>query len=315
MDQQPAIVHRPVMVQEVIQYLMTKPDGVYVDATVGGGGHSAALLKPLESRGQIIGLDQDQEALEQAGLRLSPLGDRIRLIRSNFSQIDKVLEKMSIEKVQGVLVDLGMSSMQLDQWGRGFSFNRDEPLDMRMNRQGDVTAQDLVNNLPTGELAKLFKRFGEEKKAGLIAKAIVREREKAPIASALQLAKLIQAVSPGPRYGETKHPATRVFQALRIAVNEELEHLRIFLEKIPEWIASGGRLVVLSYHSLEDRLVKQAMSGWEKGCACPPDLPRCGCGKSPLFRRVIKKGMRPGPQEIQANPRARSALLRVAERI
>ncbi|RPI70516.1 MAG: 16S rRNA (cytosine(1402)-N(4))-methyltransferase, partial [Desulfobacteraceae bacterium] len=207
MDLRPEVVHQPVMVQEVVQYLLTKPEGVYVDATLGGGGHSAALLKVLEGRGQIIGLDQDQEALAQAGRRLSSSGDRILLIQSNFSLIDQVLEKMNIAKVQGVLVDLGMSSMQLDQWGRGFSFNRDEPLDMRMNTKTNVTAQDLVNKLSAAELAKLFKRFGEEKKAGLIAKAIVRERQKTPIASALQLAALIQAVSPGPRYGEAKHPA------------------------------------------------------------------------------------------------------------
>jgi 16S rRNA (cytosine1402-N4)-methyltransferase len=308
-------LHCPVLVREVIQYLITTPEGIYVDATVGGGGHSEAIARVLGSRGQIIGIDQDQEALKLAGPRLNSFGDKIRLMQANFSQLDKVLEKMGTGPVQGVLVDLGMSSMQLDQWGRGFSFNRDEPLDMRMDASGKITARELVNKLTARELSDIFKKYGEEKKAGLIAKVIVRERQKEPITSALQLAKLVQAVSPRFKRGEAKHPATRVFQALRIAVNGELEHLQDFLKKIPDVIVKGGRLVVLSYHSLEDRMVKQAMLTWEQGCECPPDLPYCGCGKSPLFRRLLKKGLRPGMQEIQDNPRARSAILRAAERI
>jgi 16S rRNA (cytosine1402-N4)-methyltransferase len=204
-----------------------------------------------------------------------------------------------------------MSSYQLEQSGRGFSFNRDEPLDMRMDPGSGITAEQLINSRPSSELEKILREFGEEKRAKVIARSIVQKR---PLSSSLQLARLIEAVVPRSRRGR-KHPATRTFQALRIAVNRELEYLRTFLEKAPSLIVAGGRLVVLSYHSLEDRMVKQAMADWERGCQCPPNLPECRCGKSPLFRRLQKKGIKPDHEEIEQNPRARSAMLRVAERI
>jgi 16S rRNA (cytosine1402-N4)-methyltransferase len=228
--------------------------------------------------------------------------------------LDKVLGRLGHERVQGILLDLGMSSYQLDESGRGFSFQRDEPLDMRMDRDGGMTAFQLVNELSARALAKILRDYGEEKQARVIAKTIEAQRRKSPIRSTLHLANLVQSVTPSPRPG-TKHPATRVFQALRIAVNRELDHLKVFLEMVPALIAQGGRLVVLSYHSLEDRPVKRAIKEWEKGCECPPDFPCCVCGRKPLFRRVHKKGLRPDKQEVEENARARSAVLRIAERI
>jgi 16S rRNA (cytosine1402-N4)-methyltransferase len=306
--------HQPVMVHEAIRSLVTIHDGIYVDGTVGSGGHSEAILRELGGKGRLICLDRDSEAIKISGERLSPLGKNVALVKGNYADLDKILRTLGLEKVQGIILDLGMSSFQLENSGRGFSFSRDEPLDMRMDLDEDVTAQDLIHQLSVEALEHILRTYGEERRAKGIAKTIKRERSRRPIDSSLQLANLIQSAVPRSHHPGTRHPATRTFQALRIAVNKELEHLKAFLEEAPELILKGGRLVVLSYHSLEDRMVKRAMTDWERGCRCPPGLPVCGCGKAPLFKRLHKKGVRPDQREIHGNPRARSAIMRAAER-
>jgi 16S rRNA (cytosine1402-N4)-methyltransferase len=243
------------------------------------------------------------------------LGDNVRIMKANFADMDSVLAELGYKAIDGVLLDLGMSSYQLEKSGRGFSFSRNEPLDMRMDPEKELTALQLVNNLEPRDLERLFKNYGEETRARTIAKAIVRARLKSPIETSSHLATLVKSVFSHSHGSWTRHPATRTFQALRIAVNRELQNLERFLDKIPLLMAKGGRLVVLSYHSLEDRLVKQTMVNWERPCTCPPEFPRCVCGKVPLFRRLIKKGLKPSETEIKNNPRARSAILRVAERV
>jgi 16S rRNA (cytosine1402-N4)-methyltransferase len=308
--------HQPVLVREVVKYLVTQTGGIYVDGTVGSGGHSAAVGERLIGKGRLICLDRDPEAVRLSGKRLAFLGSNVCVIKANFANLDNVLKNLEIKEVQGVLLDLGVSSYQIEKSGRGFSFSRNEPLDMRMDPDETLTADSLVNNLSSKELERLLKDFGEERRAKLIARAVVSERSRKPINTSSRLAVLTESVFPPPSRGsKARHPATKTFQALRIAVNKELENLEIFLKKIPLLMAKGGRLVVLSYHSLEDRLVKQAMFEWEKGCTCPPDFPECICGKTPVFRRLIKKGVKPGQEEIEYNPRSRSARLRVAERL
>jgi 16S rRNA (cytosine1402-N4)-methyltransferase len=312
---QPQYPHQPVLVHEAIRSLVTTHEGIYVDGTAGSGGHSEAILRKLGSNGQLICLDRDSEAIKVSGERLSPLGKNVTLVKGNYADLDEILLDLGLEKVHGILLDLGMSTSQLENSGRGFSFSRDEPLDMRMDPEGDVTAQELINQLSAEEIEHILRTYGEERRAKGIAKTIERERSKRSIDSSLQLANLIQSVVPRSHHPGAKHPATRTFQALRIAVNRELENLTTFLEKAPGLILKRGRLVVLSYHSLEDRMVKRAMTDWEKGCQCPPGLPACGCGKVPLFKRLHKKGVRPDQREIQGNPRARSAVMRAAERV
>jgi 16S rRNA (cytosine1402-N4)-methyltransferase len=307
--------HIPVLVDEVLRNLITATDGVYVDGTVGSGGHSAAIGKAISDRGYLICVDRDSEAVRLSRHRLSPMGERVKVVKASYAELDEVLRNLGFRKVSGICLDLGISSYHLEHSGRGFSFNRDEPLDMRMDPDADrLTAHQLVNTLPVKDLEKILRDYGEEKRARLIAKTIHRERRKGPIDSSLELAKLIQSVIPTPHHSRARHPATRTFQALRIAINRELENLKTFLQKAPPLISEGGRLVIISYHSLEDRLVKQTMVNWERGCTCPPDLPRCACGKVSLFKRLHKKGVKPGQQEIEDNPRARSAVLRTAER-
>lgn len=307
--------HRPVLAEEVVRALVTIPDGIYVDGTVGSGGHSEAIGNHLGPKGRLICLDRDPEAIGFARVRLASMGDKAVVMKANYAELDEALDRLGLEKVHGVLLDLGVSTYQLDHSGRGFSFSRDEPLDMRMDPDSDVTAEHLINSLSLKDLENILRRYGEERKARSIVKAIARERRKGIIDSSLLLANLIESVVPRSRRPRERHPATRTFQALRIAVNRELGNLDAFLSGIPPLIHQGGRLVVLSYHSLEDRMVKQAMHNWEKGCCCPPDLPRCACNKTPFFRRVSKKGVRPSQREIDENPRARSATLRAAERI
>jgi 16S rRNA (cytosine1402-N4)-methyltransferase len=303
------------MANEVVRYLVTLSDGIYVDGTVGSGGHGEAIGRAILSKGHLICLDRDSEAIRLSKERLSPLREGVTVIKANYAGLNEVLDGLGFEKVNGIFLDLGVSSYQLEQSGRGFSFNRDEPLDMRMDPDDEVPAHQLVNSLTVKELEKILRKYGEERRAKSIVKAIDRERKKKPIDSSLRLADLIQTVVPPSHRPGAKHPATRTFQALRIAVNRELENLESFLEKVPPLLVKGGRLVILSYHSLEDRLVKQRVADWERGCTCPPDLPRCSCGKIPLFKRVHKKGLKPVQREVVENPRARSATLRAAERI
>ena len=307
--------HRPVMLREVVAQLLTSPGGIYVDGTVGMGGHSEAVCRRLSPRGLLIGLDKDEAALRVSGERLSPFGKRVHLVKESFGRLDRVLEGLGIEGVNGVLLDLGMSTYQLEGSGRGFSFSRDEPLDMRMDVDGEERASDLVNNLSAKDLEKLLRAYGEERQARAISRAIERERRKRPIDSSLSLANLVASVVRRSYRTGARHPATRTFQALRIAVNRELETLGGFLEKVPSLLLQGGRLVVLSYHSLEDRMVKEAMVDWEGGCRCPPEFPECRCRRAPLLRRVHRKGIKPSVEETETNPRARSAILRTAERI
>ena len=303
------------MANEVVRYLVTLSDGIYVDGTVGSGGHGEAIGRAILSKGHLICLDRDSAAIRLSKERLSPLREGVTVIKANYAGLNEVLDGLGFEKVNGIFLDLGVSSYQLEQSGRGFSFNRDEPLDMRMDPDDEVSARQLVNRLTMKELEKILRKYGEERRAKSIVKAIDRERKKKPIDSSLRLADLIQTVVPPSHRPGAKHPATRTFQALRIVVNRELENLESFLEKVPPLLVKGGRLVILSYHSLEDRLVKQSMADWERGCTCPPDLPRCSCGKIPLFKRVHKKGLKPVQREVAENPRARSATLRAAERI
>lgn len=303
------------MVNEVIIHLVTIKDGIYVDGTVGSGGHSEAILGTLSDKGRLICLDRDAEAIRISRSRLKDFYKRIVFAKVNFADLDLVLRGLGIERVNGILLDLGMSSYQLDQSGRGFSFSRDEVLDMRMDQNGDTTAEDIINRFPALDIELMLKKYGEEKRARAISRLIEAERRKGPIKTTLQLAGLIRSIMPRAHGPMTKDPATRTFQALRIAVNRELENLERFLDIAPSLLEKGGRLVLLTYHSLEDRAVKKAMSEWEKTCVCPPGIPSCVCGKKSLFRRVNKKCIKPMIEEIQDNPRARSAVLRAAERI
>jgi len=310
-----AYPHQPVLLQEVVRDLITAKDGIYVDGTVGNGGHSKAIGEKISSKGRLICLDRDSEAVRLSRERLSPLGKRVIVLKGNYAELIQVLRGLGIKKVNGIFLDLGISSHQLEKSGRGFSFNRDERLDMRMDLDDKLTAHHLINTLSPEALEKILREYGEEKRARKIVKSIDRERRKGPIDSSLRLAHLIQSVIPVSHHPRARHPATRTFQALRIAVNKELENLKTLLDRVPPLLNEGGRLVIISYHSLEDRMVKQAMMNWERGCTCPPDLPYCRCGKVPLFKRVHKKGTKPAPREIEMNPRARSATLRAAERI
>jgi 16S rRNA (cytosine1402-N4)-methyltransferase len=299
--------HQPVLVNEAFKYLCHIPDGVYADGTVGSGGHSLVIGKNLTGKGRLICLDRDPDAVSLSKKRLSFLGDRVSMFNANFADLDKIIQNLGLEKLDGVLLDLGMSSYQLDKSGRGFSFNGDEPLDMRMDPHTGNPASHLVNNLAPQELERILRDYGEEKKAKSVVRAIVRSRAQNPIETSLQLASVVKSALPTPRRFRAKHPATRTFQALRIAVNRELQHIETFLTKIPSLLAKRGRLVILSYHSLEDRPVKQAMVGWEKDCTCPPDFPQCVCDKTALFKRLFRRGLKPSQGEIDANPRARSA--------
>lgn len=307
--------HQPVLINEAIQYLCHIPDGVYADGTVGSAGHSLLIGKNLKGKGRLICLDRDPDAIRLSQDRLAFLGDRVSVLKANYADLDKIIKDLGVEELNGALLDLGMSSFHLDKSGRGFSFNRDEPLDMRMDPDEENTAYDLVNNLASHDLEKILRNYGEEKKAKRIVRAIVQSRAEKPIETSFQLVSVINSALPAPYRFRAKHPATQTFQALRIAVNRELENIETFLSKIPTLLAKGGRLVIISYHSLEDRLVKQAMVNWEKDCTCPPDFPQCVCTKTSLFRRLFKKGIKPSPEEIKTNPRARSAILRAAERV
>lgn len=307
-------MHKPVLLKEVIDYLIDDPEGIYVDGTVGSGGHSESISKVICSRGgSLICIDKDPDAIRMAKKRLAPLGECIRISKANYAHVDNLLNEMGIKQVNGILLDLGMSSEHIEKSGRGFSFLKDEPLDMRMDPDENIKAKDIVNNLPETELVRIIKKYGEEKRAKAIAQAIIKERKRAPIESSLQLANIISSVF---KKGYRKrHPATKTFQALRIMVNREIENLKLFLQKAPALLKKGGRLVIISYHSIEDRLVKHCMIKWENPCTCPPEFPYCICGKRPLMRRITKKGIKASDSELQDNPSSRSAILRVAEKI
>jgi 16S rRNA (cytosine1402-N4)-methyltransferase len=308
--------HLPVMANEVISTLAPAPGGLQIDATVGGGGHTERILEAASPDGRVLGLDADPAAIARVAARLARFGDRLVLRQANFRELAEVAPDAGFDTVDGALFDLGLSSYQLADRGRGFGFRAGGPLDMRFDPSRGVPASDLVATLSADELAALFRRYGEEPAAWRVAKAIVAARATAPITTAEDLAALVERTLPGnPRQRRRIHPATRVFQALRIAANEELDALETGLAAAVDLLRPGGRLVVLSYHSLEDRIVKRFLNAERRGCTCPPEAPVCVCGHAPRLRLVTRPSMTPSAEEIDRNPRARSARLRAAERL
>ncbi len=310
-------VHVPVLAMEVVTMLAPAPGSLQIDATVGGGGHTERILEATDPDGRLLGLDADGEAIARVRDRLAPrFGDRLRLRQANFRELADVAPGEGFDAVDGCFFDLGLSSFQLADADRGFGFRTGGPLDMRFDTNRGVPAAELLATLDAGELTALFRRYGEEPFAGRISRAIVEARQSTPVETAEELASLVERVTPARAPGRRRiHPATRVFQALRIAVNEELEALQEGLAAALDLLRPGGRLVVLSYHSLEDRIVKRFFQAERRGCVCPPESPVCICGRSPRVRLVTPKGLVPGDTEVAANPRARSARLRAAERL
>jgi 16S rRNA (cytosine1402-N4)-methyltransferase len=309
--------HLPVLVEEVLEMLAPAPGSLHIDATLGGGGHAERILEAANPDGRLLGLDADALAIARVEARLaSQFGDRLVLRQANFRELADVAPEAGFAAVDGCLFDLGLSSYQLADRDRGFGFRAGGPLDMRFDTTRGVPAAELLASLDAAELTALFRRYGEEPKAPRIARAIVDARKVAPVATAEELAALVERVAPpNPRLRRRTHPATRVFQALRIAVNEELEALQAGLAAALDLLRPGGRLVVLSYHSLEDRIVKRFFQAERRGCVCPPDVPVCVCGRNPRLRLVTRPSLTPTDAEIDANPRARSARLRAAERL
>jgi 16S rRNA (cytosine1402-N4)-methyltransferase len=309
--------HLPVLADEVIEMLAPAPGSLHIDATLGGGGHTERILEAANPDGRLLGLDADPAAIARVQARLGPVyGDRLVLREANFRELADVAPVAGFGAVDGALFDLGLSSFQLADRERGFGFRTGGPLDMRFDTSRGVPASELLASLDTAELTALFRRYGEEPKAPRIARAIVDARRVAPIATAEELAALVERVlPPNPRQPRRTHPATRVFQALRIAVNEELDALQAGLAAALDLLRPGGRLVVLSYHSLEDRIVKRFFQAERRGCICPPELPVCVCGRNPRLRLVTSPSLTPTDAEIARNPRARSARLRAAERL
>ena len=306
--------HVSVLLDECIHALNIKPDGIYVDGTLGGAGHSSQIAARLTT-GRLIGIDRDTKALKAASERLAPYADRVTLVHSNFSQLDEVLENLGIEGVDGILLDLGVSSPQLDEAERGFSYMADAPLDMRMNSEDSLTAHEVVNTWPREELRRILYEYGEERYAPQIAAAIDRRRAEKPIETTLELVDVIRSAMPPAALREKQHPAKRSFQAIRIAVNDELGAVGRVLEVAVPKLNRGGRLAIITFHSLEDRLVKNGMAANAKGCTCPPNFPVCICGNKPKVKLISKKPIVSGSEELERNPRARSAKLRVCEKL
>ena len=306
--------HVSVLLQECLEGLNIRPEGIYVDGTLGGAGHSSRIAQRLTT-GRLIGIDRDPVALAAAGERLKPWKDRVTLVHSNFCEIKQVLSDLQIPGVDGILLDLGVSSPQLDDGQRGFSYMADAPLDMRMNGEDALTAREVVNTWPQEELKRILYTYGEERYAPQIAAAICRRREEAPIETTLELVDIIRSAMPAAALREKQHPAKRSFQAIRIAVNDELGSVeKVMADAIP-LLNPGGRLAVITFHSLEDRIVKNAMTEAAKGCTCPPNFPVCVCGKKPQVKLISRKPVVSGAAELAENPRARSAKLRVCEKL
>ena len=306
--------HVSVLLDECIQGLNIKPDGIYVDGTLGGAGHSSQIAARLTT-GRLIGIDRDPVALKAAGERLAPYADRVTLVHSNFCEIASVREQLQIPGVDGILLDLGVSSPQLDDGARGFSYMADAPLDMRMNNEDALTAHMVVNTWPYEELKRILYEYGEERYAPQIASAICRKRENAPIETTLELVDVIRSAMPPQALREKQHPAKRSFQAIRIAVNDELGSVEKVMRDAIPCLNPGGRLAIITFHSLEDRIVKNGMAEASKGCTCPPNFPVCVCGKKPKVKLISRKPIVSGEEELERNPRARSAKLRVCEKI
>ena len=307
--------HRSVLLDECIESLNIKPDGIYVDGTAGGGGHSLEIVKRLTAGGRLIAIDRDDAAIAAATERLSDYLDRVTFVRNNFSSAAEVCRELGVEKIDGILLDLGVSSYQLDTAERGFTHNADAPLDMRMDRRGELDAYAVVNTYSYEELRRVIWEYGEDRFAPKIASAIVRRREKAPIKTTGELVDIIKsAIPPAAREGG-HHPAKRTFQAIRIEVNGELDAIEPAIRKAKDIMNEGGRIVIITFHSLEDRIVKQTYADLASGCTCPRTLPVCVCGKTPEVKVLTRKPILPSARELEENPRSRSAKLRVAEKI
>ena len=306
--------HVSVLLHEAVDALNVRPEGIYLDGTLGGAGHSSEIAKRLVS-GTLIGVDRDPKALAAASERLAPWADRVKLVHGNFRDLEAILDGLGIDAVDGILLDLGVSSPQLDEAERGFSYMADAPLDMRMNPSDPLTAWEIVNGWPREELRRILFAYGEERYAPLIAAAIERRREQAPIESTLELAEIIRSAMPQKALREKQHPAKRSFQAIRIAVNDELGAVDSVMGQAIRRLKPGGRLAVITFHSLEDRIVKNAMAEAAKGCTCPPEFPVCVCGKKPTVKLIAKKPITASEEELETNPRARSAKLRVCEKL
>ena len=306
--------HISVLLDESIEALHIRPDGIYLDGTLGGAGHSSEIAKRLTT-GTLIGVDRDPKALAAAEERLAPWRDRVKLVHSNFRELDAILDGLGIPAVDGILLDLGVSSPQLDEAIRGFSYMADAPLDMRMDPSDPLTAWEVVNTWSQEELRRILFSYGEERYAPLIAAAIVRRREQAPIDTTLALVDVIRSAMPQKALREKQHPAKRSFQAIRIAVNDELGAVDAVMRRAIDRLNPGGRLAVITFHSLEDRIVKNAMAEAVRGCTCPPEFPVCVCGKKPSLKLISRKPIVAGEAELEMNPRARSAKLRVGEKL
>ena len=306
--------HTSVLLQETIDGLNIRPDGVYVDGTLGGGGHSYEIASRLSDRGQLIGIDQDEAAITAAGERLKEFGDRVIIVRSNYRNTKSILQSLQIEKIDGMMLDLGVSSYQLDTEERGFSYRYDAPLDMRMDKRQTLTARDIVNGYSEMELFRVIRDYGEDKFAKNIAKHIVAARQQSPIETTGQLNEIIKAAIPAKMRAEGGHPSKRTYQAIRIECNKELEVLRDSLEELIGLLNPGGRLCIITFHSLEDRIVKSAFKKAENPCTCPPSFPVCVCGKVSQGKVITNKPILPGEEELERNSRAKSANLRIFER-
>ena len=306
--------HVPVLLHECLDALAIKPDGIYVDGTLGRAGHSLEIVKRLTT-GRLIGIDRDEMAIAAARERLADYGDRVTLVHSNFDRIGDILADLHIDGADGMLFDLGVSSPQLDDAERGFSYMHDAPLDMRMDRTAYLTAREVVNSWSYEELRRILFEYGEERYAPAIAKRIVQHREQQPIETTLELVDIIKSAMPPQALREKQHPAKRSFQAIRIAVNGELDALPPMLEAAAAHLNTGGRLAVISFHSLEDRIIKKTLQELATGCICPPEFPVCVCGRKPKLKLVSRKPIVSGEEELAHNPRARSAKLRVAEKV
>ena len=308
--------HIPVMLSEVIHYLNCKPGKIYADCTLGGSGHASAILEKIIPDGILIGIDQDIDAIKNAKRKLKPYKLNIHLFHDNFINLPKILSQLNITAVDGILLDLGISFHHLDSSGRGFSFRKDEPLDMRMNIESDTTAEELINTMDEKSLAEIFFKYGEERYSRKIAKKIVNVRKKEKIKSSRQLSEIVCGAVSGKASSRRRiHPATRVFMAVRIAVNKELNILNSFMETAFDLLKPEGRFCILSFHSLEDRIVKRKIKLMEGKCICPPALPRCVCNKTRVIRSLTKKVLRPTEEEVAANPMARSARMRAVEKL
>ena len=306
--------HKSVLLYETVDQLNIKPDGIYVDGTLGGGGHSYEIASRLSDKGRLIGIDQDEDAIKAASERLKPFMDRVTIVRNNYCNMDKVLDELSIDKVDGIMLDLGVSSYQLDNLERGFSYKSDAPLDMRMDQRQEMTAKDIVNGYSEEDLYRIIRDYGEDKFAKNIAKHIVQARQIKPVETTFELDEIIKAAIPMKFRATGGHPAKKTFQAIRIELNRELEVLDESIDAMTDLLNDNGRLCIITFHSLEDRIVKTRFRKNENPCTCPPDFPVCVCGKKPKGKVITRKPIVPDEEELEENKRAKSSKLRVFER-